>query len=131
MHTVLVIEDDPATLLAWALVLRSLSYTVLEARSRAEAWRVCQEQRGPIHLILIKAILSDDSTSEFIARLQLLCPQIRALFVSDGPRSESSVRPSTPYQYACLQKPFQLSGLVDTIRKLLSDPNKRVSFSFS
>jgi DNA-binding NtrC family response regulator len=131
MQTVLVIEDDAATLLGWALVLRSLSYTVLEAGSRGEAWRVCREHQGPIHLILMKAILNDDSTSEFIARLQLLCPQIRALFVSDGPLTELAGRQSTPYQYACLQKPFQLDAFVDTIGKLLSDPNKRVSFSFS
>jgi CheY-like chemotaxis protein len=112
------------------MVLRSLSYTVLEAGSRREAWRVCQEQQGQIHLILMKAILNDDSTSEFIARLQLLCPQIRALFVSDGPLSELSVRQSTP-QCACLQKPFQLSALVDTIRKLLGDPKERASLFFS
>ncbi len=131
MQTVLVIEDDPATLLAWAMVLRSFGFTVLEAGSRGEAWRACDEHEGPIHLILMKAIRNDDSTSEFVARLQLRCPEIRALFVVDGPLCELAVRQSIRYQYACLQKPFQVHTLADTIRKLLDDPRKRAATSFS
>ena len=37
METVLLIENDPANLVALAMVLRSLGYTVLEADSRSEA----------------------------------------------------------------------------------------------
>jgi hypothetical protein len=49
MQTVLLIENDPANLVVQALVLRSFGFTVLEASSRGEAWRVCHRHQGPIH----------------------------------------------------------------------------------
>jgi CheY-like chemotaxis protein len=53
MQTVLLIENDLATLVARALVLRSFGYTVLEASSQEEALHTCQEHPGPIRLWII------------------------------------------------------------------------------
>ena len=80
MRTILLVETDPATLLALSLVLRCYGYTVLEATSRGEAWRLCHGHEGPIHLILTKAI-PGGSSGEFVARLQILYPQVCALFL--------------------------------------------------
>ena len=77
METILLVENDPATLVARSMVLRSFGYTVLEAGSRGETWCVCNEHQGPIHL----AILDNVNAHEFITRLQILCPQIRALLM--------------------------------------------------
>ena len=117
--------------MAQSLILRCFGYTVLEAASRGEAWRTCVRHRGPIHLILMKASRNDDSTSGFVARLQLLCPQIRALFVSDGPQNEWADGQAIGYQYACLHKPFQVDTLADTIGELLGRPKSRTASSLS
>lgn len=105
MQTILVVESDAATLVACSLILRGLGYTVLEAADRGEVWRVCHEHPGQVHVVMMNAILDNVSTSEFVARLQLLYPQIRALFASDGTNSELGGTQSVQYQYACLQKP--------------------------
>src|SRR6266481_6471596 len=96
METVLLIENDAATLVARSLILRCFGYTVLEADSRGAAWSVCCEHQGPIHLILTDAVLDGDSFGEFLTRLQLICPQIRTLFFCDAPPGKLADRQSMP-----------------------------------
>jgi two-component system cell cycle sensor histidine kinase/response regulator CckA len=128
---VLLIENDPANLVAQALVLRSFGFTVLEASSRGEAWRVCHRHQRPIHLVVAKAILDNHRTSDFIARLRLVYPQIRALIVSETSSAELADNQSMPCEFAFLQKPFRLDTLADTIRELLGGPKRRAVSSLS
>lgn len=127
MRTILLIETDPATLVTLSLILRSFGYTVLEAGSLDEVWHSWYEHQGPIDMVLMKAN-PDGSTSEFIARLQCLCPQIRALFVYDASSAELA---RIPCEYASLRIPFHYDALVDTIRQLLDGPKKRAVSSVS
>jgi len=131
IENILLIENDPATLVAQSLILRSFGYTVLEAANRGDAWRICHQFQGPIHLVVARAIVDNHCTSEFVARLQLLYPQIRALFVSDGPQGELDVGQSMRYQYSCLQKYFPVDTLADTISELLGRPKRRAASSLS
>jgi two-component system cell cycle sensor histidine kinase/response regulator CckA len=126
MQTILLIENDPAHLVAQSLILRCFGHTVLEATSRGEAWRVCYDHQGPIHLILLKVL--DGSSGEFIARLQLLYPEIRALFVSDVSSAELG---DIPCDYAVLHKPFRSDGLADAISGLVDWPKTRAVSSLS
>jgi DNA-binding NtrC family response regulator len=128
MQTVLLVENDAATLVARSLILRCFGYTVLEADSRGDAWRACHEHQGPVHLILTKADLDDDSAIEFITRLQLLHPQVCALFVSAESSHEFSGKQRIPCEYALLQTPFRADALADAIRGLLGANTRAVSF---
>ena len=119
METVLVLESDSANLVAQSLILRCFGYGVLEASSRAEAWRACDEHQGSIHLVLMKAIPDIDSSREFVARLRLMCPQIVGLFVSDTSSTELADKQHMPSEYAFLQKPFPADALAGAIRGLL------------
>jgi CheY-like chemotaxis protein len=121
METVLLIENDPATLVAQSLILRSFGYTVLEAADRGEAWRVCHEHHGQVHVVMMNAILDNDSTSEFVTRLQLVCPQIRALLTSDA-SAELAVMPC---EYVLLQNPFRVDALADAVKALLGEPTRK------
>ncbi len=126
MQTILVIECDPTNLVALSLVLHCFGYTVVEAGSPAEVWHAWYEHRGPIDMVLMKA--SPGSTSEFITRLQLLCPQIRALFVSDGSSTELA---DMPCEYTVLHKPFRPDALADAISGLLHGTMSRAVSSLS
>ncbi len=55
METILLIENDAATLVARSLILRCFGYTVLEADSRGEAWSVCGGHQGTIRLTMMEA----------------------------------------------------------------------------
>jgi DNA-binding NtrC family response regulator len=125
MRTILLIESDPAALVAQSLVLHCLGYTVLEVGSRGEAWRVCVEHGGTIHLLLTEAVLDKGSSIEFVSRLQLMYPRICALFLSDESSVELADRQCMPCEYAFLRKPFRANALANTIRKLLDGPKQR------
>jgi hypothetical protein len=57
-----------------------------------------------------------DSINEFVADLQLIYPQIRALFVSHASSAELA---DTSSEHAFLQTPFRVDDLANTIRGLL------------
>jgi two-component system cell cycle sensor histidine kinase/response regulator CckA len=118
METILLIETDPATLVALSLILHSFGYSVLEGSSRSEAWRVCRDHQGPIHLILMEAHLDDDGAIEFVTRFQLLHPQVCALLLSDE-SSEFSENQHVPCEYALLQRPFRANALAEAIKGML------------
>jgi two-component system cell cycle sensor histidine kinase/response regulator CckA len=116
MLTVLVIENEPANRIALALILRSFGYSVLEADSPDEAERNCREHLGPIHVVVTKAILDHEIASDVVARLESLCPQIRAVFISDKPADELAVANTSGCAF--LRTPFPAAALADTIRRL-------------
>jgi CheY-like chemotaxis protein len=125
MLTVLLIESEPANLIALALILRSFGYSVLEADSADEAVRNCQEHLGPIHVVVTKAILDDENASEVVARLESLCPHIRAVLISDEPADELAVANTSGCAF--LRTPFRADALADTIRRLLDGPKKKAA----
>ena len=131
MQTVLLVENDPAKLVARSLILHCFGYKVLEAGSRGEAWRVCHGHRGQIHVVLTNAIPGNASSSQFVARLQLLYPQIRALFLSDATSPEPALQQNMRGEYAFLQEPFRVDVLADTIKGLLDRPEKTSAASLS
>jgi CheY-like chemotaxis protein len=67
MQTILLVENDAPTLVARSLILRCFGYNVLEAADRGEAWRVCHEHPGRVHVVMVNAIPDNGSTSEFVA----------------------------------------------------------------
>jgi len=125
MQTILLIENDPATLVARSLILRGFGYTVLEADSRGEAWSVCAEHRGPIRLIMMEASLDHDSACDFFTRLQLVHPQIRALLLTDASSARMAEKFAMPCECYFLQRPFRADALPDSIRALLGSPKAR------
>jgi DNA-binding NtrC family response regulator len=131
MQAILLVENDPAKLVARSLILRCVGYTVLEAGSRGEAWRVCHKHSGPIHLILTNAIPGSSNSSQFVDRLQLLYPQIRALFLCDAPLADLTAQQNMCCECAFLQEPFRVDVLADTIRGLLDRPEKTSVASLS
>jgi CheY-like chemotaxis protein len=122
MLTVLVVESEPANLIALALILRSLGYSVMEAHSANEAVRNGREHLGPIHVVVTRAILDDENGSQVVARLESLYPQIRAVFISDEPADELAVGNSG---CAFLRTPFRADALADTIARLLDGPKEK------
>ena len=129
MQTVLLIENDLATLVARALVLRSFGYTVLEASSQEEALHTCQEHPGPIRLVITRTAVDNYNSRELLIQLQLLCPRIRALFVSDESVGELADKQHLACECAFIQKPFRADTLAKIIRELLSGPQSSTAAS--
>jgi DNA-binding NtrC family response regulator len=131
VETILVIESDPAPLVALSLILRCFGYTVLEASSRGEAWCVCGEHPGTIRLIMMETSLDHDSVYEFFTRLQLVHPQMCALLLTDASSARMVEKFATPCECSFLQRPFRADALADSIRALLDGPKTRAVSSVS
>jgi len=134
MQTLLLIENDPATLVAQALILRCFGYTVLEAANRGEAWRVCGEHSGTIRLmtirlIMMEASLDHDSVYKFFTRIQLVHPQIRTLLLTDSSSARMAEKFAMPCQCSFLQRPFGADALADTMSRLLDGSKTRAASS--
>jgi len=128
MKTILLIEPDPVKLLALALILRSLGYTVLEVDSQDEAVRACHYHGGPIHLLVAEAFLQREDAKPGVKRSELLNWPTRALFLSDEPPNEL---PDATYEHAFLRTPFRVEALAATISELLHGPQSATASSGS
>src|SRR6266446_5951243 len=106
MQTILLIENDPASLIARSLILRCFGYTILEAGSRGEAWSVCGEHSGTIRLIVMETSLDPDGAYKFFTRLQLVHPRISALLLTDA----SSARMAEKFAMPCTTRSEQVKG---------------------
>ena len=88
MKTVLLVEDDPALLIAHAMILRSRGYAVLEAATVDEAMDTCRAHSGSIQLLLADFQRNVNQSVQLSQQVQALSPSVRLLRLSsmtDGP----------------------------------------------
>jgi PAS domain S-box-containing protein len=121
-ETILVAEDDPLLLPLARDVLKRLGYTVLEARTPADAMAVAQAHKGIIHLLVSDVVMPGESGLQLARRLLEVRPNLRVLYIS-GYSDEAIVRhglldPGTIF----LQKPFSPAALARKVRELLDAP---------
>ncbi len=57
LSTILIVDDDPSTLLVSAKPLQDAGYTVLQAPGSSEALRLYAEHPNPVHLVLADIFL--------------------------------------------------------------------------
>jgi len=118
-ETVLLAEDDALLLPLARDVLKRFGYTVLEARTPADAVAVAKSHTGVIHLLISDVIMPGESGLQLARRLLETRPGLSVLFIS-GYSDEAIVRhgvldPGTAF----LQKPFTPAALARKVRELL------------
>ena len=126
-ETVLLAEDDALLLPLGRDVLKRLGYTVLEARTAADAVAVARAHSGVIHLLVSDVVMPGESGLQLARRLLEVRPNLRVLYIS-GYSDEAVVRhglldPGTTF----LQKPFTPAVLARKVRELLDAPRPSAS----
>jgi len=126
-ETVLLAEDDALLLPLARDVLKRLGYTVLEARTPADAIAVAQAHSGVIHLLVSDVVMPGESGLKLARRLLEVRPNLRVLYIS-GYSDEAVVRhglldPGTTF----LQKPFTPAALARKVREVLDAPRPGTS----
>lgn len=118
-ETVLVVEDERPVLELILDVMRLQGYTVLDAPEGDEALRVAQRHPGPIHLIIVDAVMPGLPAPDIVARLRATHPGLKELYVSGytgdliGQHGLLDVGPNF------LQKPFTVDALISKVREVL------------
>jgi two-component system, cell cycle sensor histidine kinase and response regulator CckA len=131
-ETILLVEADPETRKLGAFMLERRGYTVLEARSTAEALRVSESTGAPIDLLLTELMLPPKSLVrpsgiDLAARLLALRPGLRVLYMSHAESNRMARHMEMGLEQHFLQKPFTMRMLAEKVRQALDAPQSRVA----
>src|SRR5712691_8971649 len=122
-ETVLLVEDNEKARGLVARILRESGYDVHDAGLPEDALRFCEEYEGPIHLLLSDVVMPQMSGPTLSKQILERRPETRALFVSGYIESADDVDiVSSGADF--LQKPFTPAELLETVRRVLDEPDK-------
>ena len=118
-ETILLVEPEAETRKLAAFMLSKQGYSVVEARSGAEALQFYQERGGGIDLLLTEDLVSAVNGREIARILGTKDPYLRVVYLS---QTKSSRRRKTEM----LQRPFTMRLLAEKVRQVLDQRQPRV-----
>jgi signal transduction histidine kinase/CheY-like chemotaxis protein len=118
--TILVVEDDDAVRRMTREFLKISGYTVLEARSGADAIQFMERREQPIDLVLTDVLMPGMKGRELVERLTKLRTGIKVLYMSayteDAAINIGVLSPGTAF----IEKPFSPDDLANKVREVMS-----------
>jgi CheY-like chemotaxis protein len=123
--TVLLLDDDPRTLLVLGSLLDGAGANVIETVNAQTAVRHCEELPGAIDLMVADVILQEGDGPAVVRRVKYLQPQMALLFMSGFSLPELERRgllDSSDLAEGCaafVQKPFTAEDFVAQARSLV------------
>jgi len=118
-ETILLVEDEPKILKLAATVLEAHGYTVLPAKSPAEAIRLASTHVGTIHLVLSDVIMPEMNGRDLACRLLELRPTLKRVFMSGYPAGVIASRGMLEPGVHLIPKPFSILELTAKVREVL------------
>lgn len=118
-HTILVVDDERMVLELVCRILRLHGYTVLQTTRGMEALRICQEQKGSIHLLLTDVLMPEMNGRTLAEQVIAQHPHIQVLYMS-GCTDGVFITPfGSKTDMAFIQKPFEADALIHKVREVL------------
>jgi PAS domain S-box-containing protein len=118
-ETVLVVEDEEEVRKLAVQILRRQGYTVLEASQGNEASHICEQHKGPIHLMVMDVVMPGMTGRELAKSLEPHHPEMQVLYMSGYTDNAIVHHGILEKGLSFLQKPFTLEGLVRKVREVL------------
>jgi two-component system, cell cycle sensor histidine kinase and response regulator CckA len=119
-ETILVVEDDDAVRRMTREFLKIKGYTVIEARSAANAIQIMEERNEEIDLVLTDVLMPGMKGRELVERLTQIRSNIKVLYMSayteDAAINIGVLNPGTEF----IEKPFGPDDLASKIREVLT-----------
>ena len=118
-ETILVVEDDAEVRKLAAEMLSRQGYTVLEAASGAEAFRIWRQQAPSIDLLLTDVVMPSMAGPELAAKLTAERTGLKVLYMSGYPEEVMAKHGLTASESSFIHKPFTCDALVHSVRLVL------------
>jgi two-component system, cell cycle sensor histidine kinase and response regulator CckA len=119
-ETILVVDDEPAILTLVTAVLAGQGYTVLAARSPAEALAFAGAHAGVISMLLTDIAMPGMNGWDLAKRITLHDPRLKHLFMSGHPFDVVTPQDVVIDQEVhFIQKPFKINVLAARVREIL------------
>jgi CheY-like chemotaxis protein len=100
-------------------MLSDLGYHVLEAENGKEALKHLQRYGDTIALLLTDVVMPELDGKQLAEQAVRLQPSIKIIFTSGYPEAHLKLRYTWVMNHILLQKPFLLSELASSVRKML------------
>jgi CheY-like chemotaxis protein len=118
-ETILVVEDEPMVRTLTVRFLRSLGYTVLEAKNGRAALGLVEDLSVSIDLIVTAMVMPEMGGLEMVGRLHGTRPNVQVLFLS---AYAAEITGGLDLNLSFLQKPFTRPELARAVRRVLTRP---------
>ena len=119
-ETILLVEDEPATLQMTCRMLVHQGYNVIPAGSPGEAIRLAREHSGEIHLLMTDVVMPEMNGRDLARTLRGLYPDVKRLFMSGYTADIIAHHGVLDDGVLFIQKPFAMKDLVAKIREVLT-----------
>jgi PAS domain S-box-containing protein len=118
-ETILVVEDNDEVREVAVRILSGQGYKVLEASQGLDAFLICTEHDGPIHLLLTDVVMPKMSGRELAERLGSIRPRIKVLYMSGYTGNAIVHHGVLEKGMNYIQKPFAVEALARKVREVL------------
>src|SRR5690348_1727763 len=117
-ETVLLVDVDPEPRKLAAFMLQRRGYSVVEARSSADALRICESGMRP-DLVITEILLPGMSGPDLVAKLTARQPDLRVLYMSRLEYQRATQRLQVDRDLGFLEKPFTVAVITNKVRRAL------------
>ena len=118
-ETILLVEDEPAILEMTTMMLESLGYTVMAARTPGEAIEFAQRQGGEIHLLVTDVVMPEMNGLDLAKRVLAIHPNLKHLFMSGYTANVIAHHGVLDEGVSFIQKPFSMKQIGAKVREVL------------
>jgi PAS domain S-box-containing protein len=115
---VLVVDDEEIVRSTIKPMLEKLGFSVLLASGGYEAIRIFQEKKEKINFLIIDLNMPHIDGEETLNELRKIDPSVKVLIASGYSEYELNERFAHRENLTCLQKPFSMSELSESIKKM-------------
>jgi PAS domain S-box-containing protein len=120
-ETILVVEDEPATLRMTSMMLKRLGYQVLAASTPEQAMAQTRTHSDQIHLLLVDVVMPEMNGKDLAEILLAQAPGIRCLFMSGYTADVIASHGILEEGLHFVQKPFSMRDLAKKVRETLDE----------
>ncbi len=121
-ETILVADDDKAIRTVVTQALGRLGYDVRATGNAATLWHWVSEGEGD--LVITDVIMPDGNGLDLIPQIRKQRPELRVIAMSAQNTLLTAVKATERGAFEYLPKPFDLSDLVEAVRRALAAPTK-------
>ena len=121
--TILVADDDGAIRTVLDQALGRAGYQVRAAGDAATLWKWVSDGEGD--LVITDVIMPDANGLDLIPRIQEIRPHLRIVAMSAHSTFSTAIKATDRGAFEYLPKPFDLSELLDVVRRALETPKQQ------
>ena len=118
-ESIIVIDDDPKMREMISSVLKEEGYSVETVKNGKQAVKLCSQV--PFDVALIDIELPDMKGTELLAKLKTIQPKMITIIITGHPSIENTIKAVNEKADKYILKPFEISTLIETIKKLVSE----------